>query len=356
MNTRTKAYIIKARNWLEGAATVAAAIAGVRSRSLTGFIFVGTVIASEVSKVLARDTESKHMFYLPRKITRRVEELLRKYPTYDTEYEQVSEVRDTCFHIDKEGDGYIRTTGDITAAKRIVGDLLWADLGDRIEIASGAREDVDVRSGREGSILPSEQGDKIMERLEKFRSAGHSRCILLHGTPGTGKTTMTRYVASRLEGRVVSVLPCALVDLGFSGVESILECLCPDITIVDDIDRVPNGHIAFLEAVRGSSDVCLLTANHLDWMDEAEVRTGRVDEFEEVVSVVEPSFVISISDPEIMTELEDWPIADLIDLQKRIDVLGEGALRDEMNAMTNKRKSVEGNVKKPGSPKDRESK
>src|SRR5262249_5134868 len=102
------------------------------------------------------------------------------------------------------------------------------------------------RIGREGIILP----DGLLERIErqtigfgrhsdKLRAAGRhlKRGLLLHGSPGTGKTLTAMYLAAEIHERTVLLL----TGRGLGLIEqscALARALQPSIVILEDVDLV----------------------------------------------------------------------------------------------------------------------
>lgn len=154
-------------------------------------------------------------------------------------------------------------------------------------------------------ILPGNMRDDITNSLERFleseewyeeRGIPYKRGYCLYGPPGTGKTTLALAIAHKL-GRSVRCLNLNSLQ-GESGVmKAFREIPENSILLIEDIDKVFSGR----ENVRADSKIsfstfinCLdgafykhglitiITTNHIDKLDEALLRTGRIDEKIEV--------------------------------------------------------------------------
>lgn len=169
-------------------------------------------------------------------------------------------------------------------------------------------------TGREWSsvVLPSEQKQRILKDIagffnneEMYRRASipYRRGMLLHGKPGTGKTSIVRAIQDKLK------LPVYVVNLKRLSDTSLLDALrtVPNRAIIlfEDFDAVvstvhkreekPNQNpnqptsalslSAFLNSIDGAQSpehvYFVFTTNHPEVLDEAVVRKGRVDVQEE---------------------------------------------------------------------------
>src|SRR5205814_6475473 len=99
---------------------------------------------------------------------------------------------------------------------------------------------------RDEIILPEPVLSRIDRHAERFvrhadvlRSAGRhlKRGILLHGSPGTGKTLCAMYLASQMKGRTVIILTGG----GIASIESagrLARSLQPVTVILEDVDLI----------------------------------------------------------------------------------------------------------------------
>ena len=153
---------------------------------------------------------------------------------------------------------------------------------------------------RESIILP----DEVLRSVERnvlgvlkhtavLRQLGQStRCgVLLHGSPGTGKTLVTRYLASNCTGHTVIVLTGQ--NLGFVRQACRLaKILAPSVVIMEDVDliagdRENNRHSSLLHDLmdemnglgKTSDRIFVLTSNQPEALEAALAsRPGRVDQ------------------------------------------------------------------------------
>lgn len=177
---------------------------------------------------------------------------------------------------------------------------------------------------------------EIALRSQRFTSAGFKRTILLYGPPGNGKTTLAREIATHISNG--TYLSYSINSILKSSCRIVADC-CQDIPIIiEDIDRVPIKNLQqLLEALdtnyQDTSRVILLTCNTLVNLDQAMLRSGRVDEFYEVgypnedflrkltavfTNLEEDSSVIT----ELISNFKDLSIAEVQELCNAWKVVG----------------------------------
>jgi chaperone BCS1 len=150
-------------------------------------------------------------------------------------------------------------------------------------------------------VLKEGQKEAILEDLQRF-FASHLRYeelgipwrrgYLLYGPPGTGKTSLVTALASELSLNVC-VLPLASPNVTDEKIGNLLSTVPPrSIILIEDIDAffqkrqkadagVRVSYSGFINALDGvaahQGSVVFLTTNHPELIDEAAIRSGRVD-------------------------------------------------------------------------------
>lgn len=148
-------------------------------------------------------------------------------------------------------------------------------------------------------ILPPETKAFIMADLEEFqesrawyaeRSIPYKRSYCLHGPPGNGKTSLAQAIAHKLK-RDLFVLNIASIENDSNLTRAMTGLGQNSVLVIEDIDRVFNqresleariSFSALLNALDGAlyreGLFTIITTNHIDSLDPALIRPGRMDE------------------------------------------------------------------------------
>jgi hypothetical protein len=146
---------------------------------------------------------------------------------------------------------------------------------------------------------------------------------------------MSRAVADALGGMTLFVESASARSLTAAQLVGILNVMHPDIMIIDDFDRMRNAAdlIENIKHIRQRTRVFLATANDLQSMDAAVKRPGRFDEVECVERILSPADRYPDLPAHVAEEVDDWPVAFVEDLHKRLEILGPEALDKEVARM-----------------------
>jgi len=249
--------------------------------------------------------------------------------------------------------GFIRYSGYIygpympahlteEGAWRALGAALWKALGSRIRVGLAAdRTPILLADPLEGA-LPSERAKDLLEDIRAYRKKGYRRAVLLYGESGTGKSYMTRWIASELGGLTLRVHARDLART-----ESLLGALTmmrPTALLIDDICRLsdPAEIMDCFESVKASSELVLATANKLSGIDAAILRPGRFDDTIEIADVgagVRADLLAKLPDT-IRDGAADLPMAYLEELRIRVDVLGPDRALEQLLDLAKRRSRI----------------
>lgn len=203
-------------------------------------------------------------------------------------------------------DAVIRQLRSIQAAKGVRKPVLrvvnqWGNWA--------RRSDLPLRD-LESVVLPKDQKDAVVEDLRSFLDAEDRyvklalpwhRGYMLHGPPGTGKTSLVKALANEFK------LDLWYVSLGDLKEEaSLINLLCEvsprSILLLEDVDTIQLTHdrnektesksptsislSSLLNALDGVATphglIAVMTTNHFDRLDPALTRAGRMDRVEEL--------------------------------------------------------------------------
>lgn len=186
----------------------------------------------------------------------------------------------------KAGDLFIPSTDDDTEEKaaffRAVGEILFAQR-------TGNLFSIDWSNDKHTFIVePLSFPDRpykgnaldYIDEWQMFMEQGIRRCICLQGDPGTGKSTLTRTAARKINQRTVQVTSEAFRRMHFTHWNTMLALIAPDMLILDDIDRIYGleDYLPRFEDSYYHVPLTLFTSNDLDEIPDAFKRPGRIDQ------------------------------------------------------------------------------
>lgn len=231
---------------------------------------------------------------------------------------------------------------------KFISDKLWSPHDKFIELIYDAETDYLELSSKKKLLwnYEGDQGKNLIQRWQKFYDKKVRRSVIIHGQPGTGKSTLAQQAARELKGRAMIVSVQTLVKLSIYGVLEAIETLAPDIFIIDDLDRMGESDLDlflnFFEESENMTPLIIATTNHLEHLPDALKRPGRFDEIWEIkppkgdVRVRVIKYLAHMEDFELdeetatkimtISEERNMPGAHVRELIRRVKVLGPAEL------------------------------
>jgi len=134
-------------------------------------------------------------------------------------------------------------------------------------------------------FLPKNQKEKIVEDLTQFYSdhktyqhfgVPYKRNYLLHGLPGTGKSTLVYSLASHFNKNI------AILPLDSDNIIKVVSNIPNDcFLLIEDIDKTTDSFDKLLSVLDGVESkpglVCFITTNHYNRIPKTILRPGRID-------------------------------------------------------------------------------
>lgn len=187
---------------------------------------------------------------------------------------------------------------------------------------------------------------ELAEFIKRAIAGGKTRSMLLWGPPGSGKTCLARAVLDELGFRSLRLRVEDMSNIDNSTVFDAIKAFAPDAIVVDDLDRIQNGHnklFEMLSHLKGHVKVVFGTANNKIKIPAPLRRPGRfdmrikIDEIDEAVV----RRVLGPANEHLYPQVKTWPIVYVQELANQLDFLYPSEIKSIMKELRECMKELE---------------
>lgn len=218
---------------------------------------------------------------------------------------------------------------------KVFGRAVWETLGSnyceiiskKSKLDSFVKENYCKSIDVNENMFVSETAISILKRAQAFIDQGHNRSVMIYGSPGSGKSTAMKYVASKIGGFILRINVNDLDDMFGDDLLLGVQLLKPNVLLIDDFDRVfkPESLLTSLEKLNQSIKLLMVSVNNVQRLDKAVIRPGRFDDLiclNEIDKKIQDELIGNNVPIEISEKLRKMPVAYISDFHKRREVLG----------------------------------
>ena len=198
-------------------------------------------------------------------------------------------------------------------------ELLWKKFkNENIVISTAKIPDYDMDMivfSVDNQIEPisSDEANRYSAYLQKCIDANVNRSMLFIGSPGTGKSTLVKTIVKNLNLRSLRIRVDEVDSFSIDTMMDVVSIFRPDAIIIDDFDRVSSqsSMLQVLEHLKKTVKLILFTVNNKEYLDNAILRPGRIDEFVYVEKLSENAVrtILGKEHAAVFESVKLWPVA-----------------------------------------------
>lgn len=238
-------------------------------------------------------------------------------------------------------DYYVRdadAANEIERLDKVISETIWRYFGTRIEVRVNKTSGVETLKLMapvvdDDEYITSSEFDYVKDVLTDYKEDGTAIAMILHGPPGTGKSSIVKMLLHETPWLAVRVSGEATKDYLWE-IIWVLDLLKPDLVIMDDLDRSIKQNydfLEFLETVRKVTPIIVSTMNVIGKVDPVFIRPDRFDHEVPVTRLPDEVFVkLTENIPkEWHEQIREWPAAFIHEFDRRVRVRkGKDPLED----------------------------
>lgn len=167
--------------------------------------------------------------------------------------------------------------------------------------------------------------NETVKRLKLYKDKKVNRSILFYGEPGSGKSTLIKSICShlninsfRIPANMINIVPGKIYR--YISKNKNINAL-----IIEDIDKVSLSvsMLETIDSIRDDLEFIFFSANNKENINKAFARMERIDEIIEINGTDIETGIEILGDEELAKKMEKYPVVCLVELAKRIKVLGK---------------------------------